>query len=423
MKNIIDILLERGLIESISHPELKERAEKPLTVYAGFDPTADSLHIGNLVGILALARFQKLGHTPVAVVGGATGMIGDPSGKSTERVLLDQATIEKNLLGIKKNLEAVLDFEHPTAKPIIVNNYDWFQNFGYIEFLRDVGKHFRLGVMLGKESVKNRLNSEEGISYTEFSYQLLQAYDFLHLNENFSVSLQLGGSDQWGNITAGIDLVRKISGKQVYGLTFPLLTRSDGKKFGKSEEGTIWLSKDKLPPYHFYQYLLRLPDADVIKLMKMLTFMEIAEINEIQENMSKSDYTPNSAQKRLAEEVTLLIHKKEGLEQALKLTESAAPGAKTSLDGKTLEALAQEMKSFSIQKQEVLGQPLINLLVTSGLQPSKAEARRLIANGGVYVNNEKVPGIEFSLQNEHFIDGKWILVAIGKKHKMVIKLT
>jgi tyrosyl-tRNA synthetase len=420
MKNIIHLLEERGLIESVSNPDLKEISKQPLKVYAGFDPTADSLHIGNLVGIIVLAWFQKLGHYPVAVIGGATGMIGDPSGKSSERVLLDQSTIEKNILGIKKSLETVLDFNHPTAKATLLNNFDWFQKFGFIDFLRDVGKHFRLGTMLTKDSVKSRLQSEEGISYTEFSYQLLQAYDFLYLNENYGVTLQLGGSDQWGNIVAGIELIRKVKGKAAQGLTFPLLTRSDGKKFGKSEEGTIWLSKDKLSSYQFYQYFLRIPDLDVIKLMRMLTFMEMEEINDIQSQMQASNYVPNTAQKRLAEEITLLIHKKEGLEQALRLTENAAPGAKTALDAGTLQAMASEMPSYRCKSAEIINQPLINLLVVSGLQSSKAEARRLIANGGVYLNNEKVSAVDLTLQKHHLIDQKWMLIAIGKKHKMVV---
>ena len=246
--------------------ELKGHVQKPVRVYIGFDPTADSLHLGNLVGVMALAWFAKFGHAVYPILGGATGRIGDPSGKSTERPLLDEATLEANIAHLGAFFQKVL----PGAR--VLNNQDWLGSFSLIDFLRDVGKHFRIGPMLGKEMVRTRLQSEEGMSFTEFSYQLLQGYDFYHLQKTHGVSVQMGGSDQWGNITAGIDFNRKLGGAPIYGVTFPLLTRSDGKKFGKSEEGAIWLSPEKLSPYHFYQYLVRVPDADVICLLKMLSF-------------------------------------------------------------------------------------------------------------------------------------------------------
>ena len=249
MQNVIDCLKERGLIEAVTSEDLRERTERPIKLYCGFDPTADSLHIGNLVGIVILKWFQKFGHTPVVLLGGATGRIGDPSGKSVERPLLDASTITYNTTRIRRHFEAILDFFHAKARPIVVNNDDWFSNFRLIDFLRDVGKHFRLGTMLAKESVKSRLNSEEGISFTEFSYQLFQSYDFYHLYTEHDVILQIGGSDQWGNITEGVDLVRKLGSGPAYGLTFPLLTRSDGKKFGKSESGAIWLAADRCSTY------------------------------------------------------------------------------------------------------------------------------------------------------------------------------
>lgn len=280
MTNVIDVLKERGFIESMTSEELRDLAQKPLVVYCGFDPTSDSLHLGNMVAMMGLAWFQRFGHQPITLVGGATGMIGDPSGKTSERQFLDEATLEKNLQGIKKNLENFLDFSNPSTKPLILNNYDWFKNYSFIAFLRDVGKFFRVGTMLAKDSVKARMTSEEGMSFTEFSYQLLQGYDFLYLMDHYNVSLQLGGSDQWGNIIAGTDLIRKTRGKSAHGLTFPLLKRSDGQKFGKSEKGAIWLSPDKLSPYEFYQYLYRMPDDDVIMLMRMLTFMDMEEIKK-----------------------------------------------------------------------------------------------------------------------------------------------
>lgn len=421
MANVIEVLKERGFIEAMTSDELHSLSEKPLKVYCGFDPTSDSLHLGNMVAMMGLAWFQRFGHTPVVIVGGATGMIGDPSGKSAERQLLDEATLQKNLAGIRKNLEAFLDFDHSATRPLILNNFDWFKNFSFIDFLRDVGKFFRIGPMLAKESVKARQNSEEGMSFTEFSYQLLQGYDFLYLFDHYGVTVQLGGSDQWGNITAGTDLVRKTRGQTAHGVTFPLLTRSDGQKFGKSEKGAIWLSSEKLSPYEFYQYLFRVSDQDVIKLMRMLTFMEMAEILDYEKMMSKSDYVPNTVQKRLAEEVTRIVHGEAGLASALRVTQGAAPGSTTSLDAQTLEALAGEMQSLTMPCGEIVGAKLVDLLSKSGLQTSKSEARRLIRNGGVYVNNDKVLDENYIIEANLLIDGRLLLLALGKKNKLLIR--
>lgn len=422
MSNIIETLQERGFIEAITSEELYELTQKPIKVYCGFDPTSDSLHLGNLVAIMGLAWFQRFGHTPVAIVGGATGMIGDPSGKSTERQLLDEETIQSNIKGIRRNLETILDFNQANAKAIILNNYDWFKNFSFIQFLRDVGKLFRVGPMLAKDSVRSRLNSEEGMSFTEFSYQLLQGYDFLHLFEKYDVSIQLGGSDQWGNITAGTDLIRKVHGKSAYGITFPLLTRSDGQKFGKSEKGAIWLSPEKLSSYEFYQYLVRVSDEDVIKLMRMLTFMEMNEIRRYEQAMKQEGYIPHTAQKRLAEEVTRLVHGEEGVKTAIKVTEAAAPGSQTKLDAESLETIAADMPNSTLEAGRVIDQKLIDILFDVGLQPSKGEARRLIRNGGVYINNEKVEDENLLIQKNHLIADKFILLAAGKKNKLLIRL-
>lgn len=422
MQNIVDLLEKRGLLDAVTTETLREYVQEPRVVYCGFDPTSDSLHLGNMVAIMGLAWFQRLGHTPVAIIGGATGMIGDPSGKSHERQLLDEETIEKNLKGIKKNLEAVLDFNHPTCKPIILNNYDWMQKFSFIEFLRDVGKHFRIGSMLAKESVKARLESEEGMSFTEFSYQLLQAYDFLHLFNAYNVTIQVGGSDQWGNITAGKDLIRKLRGQSAHGLTFPLLTTSDGKKFGKSEKGAIWMSPEKLSYYEFYQYLVRVSDADVIRLMRMLTFMDIEEIEAIEKSMQQQDYVPNTAQKRLAEEVTRCVHGEEGLQTALRVTEAAKPGAETVLDREALEAIAADMPSCRLSLREVKDCPLLDVLVTVQMVKSKGEARRLIRGGGVSINNSKIDDENYSLTEQDLIDGQLLLLAIGKKNKVLVRI-
>lgn len=422
MRNVIDILRERGFIDAMTSEELRQLVQKPIKVYCGFDPTADSLHLGNLVGIMGLAWFQRCGHTPVAIVGGATGMIGDPSGKSSERQLLDEAAIEHNLKGIRKNLEAVLDFKHPTAKAIILNNFDWFKEFSFIDFLRHVGKLFRIGPMLSKDSVKTRLNSEEGMSFTEFSYQVLQGYDFLHLYRTYDVKVQLGGSDQWGNITAGTELIRKVLGESAHGITFPLLTRSDGQKFGKSEKGAIWLSPEKLSPYEFYQHLIRVADADVIQLMRMLTFMEMDEIRHYESLMRKDNYAANTAQKKLAEEVTRIVHGEDALQTAMRVTAGLTPGSATDLNAQTLEALAGDMPNHTLESSDVLEQKVVDVIVKTGLQPSKGEARRLIKNGGVSINNQKIEDENSIITANQLIDNRMLLLAVGKKNKVLIRI-
>lgn len=422
MSNLIDTLQERGFIEAITHEHLSKHLNKPVRVYCGFDPTSDSLHLGNMVAIMGLAWFQKFGHTPYVVLGGATGMIGDPSGKSKERQLLDEEQLNKNVEGIRRNFDRILDFKHPSAAPVVLNNYDWYKEFSMIHFLRKVGKFFRVGTMLSKESVRTRLESEEGMSFTEFSYQLLQGYDFLHLNQNHEVTVQIGGSDQWGNITAGIDLTRRVSSHETFGLTMPLLTTSDGKKFGKSEAGAIWLSEEKLSPYQFYQYLVRVQDADVIRLMKMLTFMEMKEIQEYELMMQQPDYQANTAQKRLAKEVTRIVHGESGLETALKVTDAAKPGQETALNAEVLESIASDMPSETLIAREVVNHKLIDVIVLAGLQDSKGQARRLIRNGGCYLNNEKITDENHVLKTDDFIDGRLALLAVGKKNKKLIRL-
>lgn len=422
MSNVIEVLKARGFIDAMTSEELSGMAEKPLKVYCGFDPTSDSLHVGNLVAIMGLAWFQRYGHTPVVIVGGATGMIGDPSGKSSERQLLDNETIQTNMKGIRKNLEAVLSYGNGKNPPIFLNNYDWFKNFSFIDFLRDVGKSFRMGPMLAKDSVRTRLNSEEGMSFTEFTYQVLQGYDFLYLYQHYGVTVQLGGSDQWGNIISGTDLIKKVLGQSTYGITFPLLTRSDGQKFGKSEKGAIWLSPERLSPYEFYQYLFRTADADVINLMRLLTFMEMSEIHHFEKWMKQPDYVPNTAQRRLAEEVMRIVHGEELLQTALRVTAGASPGAATTLDAQVLEELANDMPSHTLAKEDIINVKLVDLITKVGLQPSKGEARRLIKNGGVYINNEKVEDENAILGAQHLIEGRLLLLAVGKKNKVLIRL-
>ncbi|MFV0339668.1 MAG: tyrosine--tRNA ligase [Parachlamydiaceae bacterium] len=417
MNNLIDVLKERGFIDALTSDDLKAHLDRPAKVYCGFDPSADSLHLGNLVAIMALAWFQRFGHTPVVIVGGATGMIGDPSGKSIERNLLDEATIQKNLQGIRKNLETVL--RQGATPPVFLNNFDWFKSFSFIDFLRDVGKLFRMGPMLGKESVRARMESEEGMSFTEFCYQILQSYDFLHLFEKHQVTVQVGGSDQWGNITGGVELIRKVKGKEAFGITFPLLLKSDGQKFGKSEKGAVWLSPEKLSPYDFYQHLYRTADEDVIKLFRMLTFLEMSEIRKIESEMASH---PNAAQKRLAQEVTKLVHGEDAMREAERVTASAKPGAKTELDLATLNELVGKIPTVEMGSEEVFTTPLIEILVKNQLLPSKGEARKMIANRGVYLNNQTVEDSAYQLQKEDFIGGEILLVAVGKKQKILLKI-
>jgi tyrosyl-tRNA synthetase len=425
MEDLLTVLRERGLVDSIAGEELFLRLKAPCSVYIGFDPTADSLHLGNFIGMIVLAWCQKLGHTPVVVLGGATGRIGDPSGKSKERPVLDDQVIRHNISCIRKNFEKILDFSGALPMPVLVDNNEWLSEFSFVDFLRDVGKHFRIGPMLAKESVRSRVHSEEGMSFTEFSYMLLQSYDFYHLFENRNVVLQMGGSDQWGNITAGIDLIRKISGKEAFGLTFPLITRSDGKKFGKSEEGAIWLSKEKLSPYQFYQYLYAIPDADVISFLKKMTFMDLKEIAKIEEDMKKEGYLPNTAQKRLAREVTLLVHGEEGLSAALRVTEGMGPGSSSNCDMptvETIEEIARDMPNVELLLSQVVGEKFTEVARLSGLVLSKGEAARLIQNQGAYLNQQKVVDVSKVIDTSDVIGGKYLIVASGKKRKILVRV-
>ncbi len=422
-KTIIDCLQERELLEAITNEELGHLTTSSIKAYIGFDPTADSLHLGNLAPMMVLGWLQRYGHTPVIILGGATGRIGDPSGKSQERPLLDLGTLQKNVAQIKKQFEKVVDFFDRSHRPLMLNNDDWLASFPLIDFLRDVGKHFRVNNMLMRDSVKLRLDSEEGISFTEFSYQLLQAYDFYYLFQEHKVVLQIGGSDQWGNIVSGIDLIRKMTGKQAYGLTIPLLTRQDGKKFGKSESGAIWLSKAKLSCYEFYQYLYRVADADVIRLLKQLTFMDIEEIYAIEKKMQEGSLPPHAAQKRLAEEVTRLIHEEEGLVSALKATEIMGGVQKEEkLSIADLEALSQNGLSITLLSEEVIGKTYPDLAYKIGLVESKSQAFRLIEEEGAYVNQEKIQNAKQAIEKQQLIEGKFLLLGAGKRKKMLIQV-
>ncbi len=417
MTNVIEVLQKRNFIDQLSDKQLKEIVNKPISCYVGFDPTADSLHIGHLVGVMALSWLKKYGHKPYALIGGATGRIGDPSGKSLERPFLDDKIILKNISSIRTFLENVL------GKDIqVVNNNDWFEKIKFTDFLRDIGKYFRIGPMLAKESVKLRMDSQEGMSFTEFSYQILQSYDFYHLYKHSNITLQIGGSDQWGNITAGIELIRKLTHKTVYGMTFPLLTRADGKKFGKTESGAVWLDEKNLSYFDFYQYLIRIPDRDVIKLLKMLTFLPLEDITDIENQMSASSYKPNTAQKILAKEVTEFIHGKEGLTIAQNVTNAAKPGSDASLDYDTLKEISKDMPNINVTFSDIIGKKYTEIACQIGLTSSKSEALRLVKNSGAYLNNKKVIDPSIIISEKDLINGTFLLFGAGKKKRILVTI-
>jgi len=421
MNNVLDILKERGLLEDVTNPGMRERLEAPLTVYAGFDPSSSSLQAGNLVAIMALAHFQRCGHKVVALVGGATGMIGDPSGKATERSLLSAEEVAHNALGIRENLSRFLDFDSAAAPAKLVNNADWLGRFTFVDFLRDVGKHFRMGTMLGKESVRARLSSESGMSYTEFSYQLLQAYDFLHLYDTEQCLLQIGGSDQWGNITAGIDLIHKLRGVEAFGATMPLVCDSAGQKFGKSEGNAVYLDARRTSVYAFYQFFIRTQDADVIRFLKIFSFLPLEDIAEL-ERQVREEPGKRAAQRRLAEELTRLVHGPIGLQTAQR---ASAVMFGESMDGLRAEDLLEvfaEVDSTELPRAQVVGASVIDVAAAAGLCKSKGEVRRLIESGGLYVNNRRMADIKAAVEPDAVIDGRLLVLRSGKKNFLLVKI-
>ncbi len=421
MENVLDILKARGLFEDCTTPDAGEKLAEPGVVYAGFDPTSDSLQAGNLVTILVLAHFQRCGHRVIAVAGGATGMIGDPSGKTSERTLLTPEQVERNLEGIKENLSRFLDFSHPTAPAKILNNHDWLGAFTFLDFLRDVGKHFRMGNMLGRESVRARLASEAGMSFTEFSYSLLQGYDFLHLYDTEGCRFQVGGSDQWGNITAGTELVRKLRGEEVYGITTPLVCDSAGQKFGKSEGNAVYLDARKTSPYNFYQFFFRTTDTDVIRFLKIFTFLSLEDIAELEQTV-KAAPEGREAQRRLAEEVTRTVHGEDGLQVALRASEVLFGGSIEGLSADDLAAIFADVPSAELTRSDVVGAPVIDVAATAGLCQSKGAARRLVQSGGLYLNNIRVADIEATVTPEDLVDGKVAVLRSGKKNFHLVKM-
>jgi len=391
--NIIEELQWRTLMHQCTDlAAVNKELETSTVLYAGFDPTSDSLHVGSLLPLMMLRRFQLAGHKPIALVGGATGMIGDPSGKSDERTLLSKEILQHNVSSVETQMRQFLDFEGPNAA-VVVNNYDWMQSFSFLDFLRDVGKNAPVSVMLGKDSVKSRLERQDsGLSFTEFSYMLLQAYDFAYLAKHRSCKLQIGGSDQWGNITAGIDLGRRMNSQQLYGLTCPLLTTSDGRKMGKTEKGAIWLSADKTSPYEFYQYFINVADSDVLMVLRFLSDIEREEYTEIEASMKEK---PGAAQRRLAESITRLVHGESGLQSALKASQTLFGAEIDSLSERELGEIFADVPSSTLPRLRLEeGLTLIDALVAVSLASSKGEARRAIEGGSVYINNRRAEGID-----------------------------
>ena len=422
MNDIIDELTWRGLAYQTTDENLAGwLMEKPRVLYAGFDPTADSLHVGSLMPLLMLRRFQTAGHSPIAVAGGATGMIGDPSGKSAERNLQTQAQLDANLAGIEKQMRQFLDFDG-SNKAMLVNNVDWVGRFSYIDFLRDVGKHFPVNVMMSKDSVKSRLDGETGLSYTEFSYMLLQAYDFVHLNQTHQCELQVGGSDQWGNITAGVDLARRMHAAKVHGLTCPLLTKSDGGKMGKTETGTIWLDSQKTSPYKFYQYWINIADDDVGKCLRFLTELERDEIEALDQSRESEPHLRRS-QKRLAEAMTELVHGASGMEQALAATRIFFGGEIEASSDAELGQIFEGVPGHQVADAELQsGINIVDAVAACGLCDSKGKARRAVQEGGVYINNRRCESIEHDLTKSDLASESIIVLRRGKKNYALLKV-
>jgi tyrosyl-tRNA synthetase len=421
---LYDELQWRGLVSDATEGVRDALTHERVTAYIGFDPTASSLHVGSLLTVMGLARLQRFGHTPIAIVGGGTGMIGDPSGKSQERLLLSREQIDENVAGIRAQLERVLDFNAPANAARIVNNADWLGEFDLLGFLRDTGKYFTVNYMLQKESVNRRLESEEGISYTEFSYLLLQARDFLELFDRFTCTLQMGGSDQWGNITAGIELIRKLRGKKAHGLVWPLMKTASGTKFGKTEAGTIWLDPARTSPFTFYQFWLNTDDADVVTYLKYFTFLDRATIAAL-ETVTQTSPEKREAQRVLAREVTTLVH---GQDQVAR-----AEHASTLLFGEDIATLAVDdvLAVFADVPSTELpadalgsdGIGVTDLVVRVQLAPSKAEARRLVQGGGVYVNNRRVADPQARLTRDQAIGGQLFVLRKGQKQNHLVRLT
>ena len=426
MNNFIEELRWRGLIQDIIPGTEDQLCKEPTAGYVGFDPTADSLHIGSLIPIIVLMHLQKFGHKPIALVGGATGMVGDPSGKSEERNLLSTDVLNRNVAAVKKQLEKFLDFNGEKENAAeMVNNYDWFKDITFLDFIRDVGKHISINYMMAKDSVRKRLEGENGMSFTEFTYQLVQGYDFYWLNKNKNCKFQFGGSDQWGNIVTGTELIRRKSGGEAFAFTCPLLTKADGGKFGKSEKGNVWLSPDKTSPYSFYQFWLNTADLDAERFLKIFTFLSKEEIEELVRKHTGNE-NQRILQKKLAEEVTCLVHSKKDYEFAVKasaiLFSNDTAQTLKELNEEQLLQVMEGVPSIEIDRQVFNDNiDLISLLADTKIFSSKGEARKMLAGGGVFLNKEKVMDAEMKVNANFLLNEKYLLVQKGKKNYYLLK--
>jgi tyrosyl-tRNA synthetase len=419
--NLYDEFEWRGTLHEATPDLQKVFGEEKLTGYIGFDPSAASLHVGSLLPVMCLARLQKFGHTPIAIAGGGTGLIGDPSGKTKERLLLSREQVEENLKGIKEQLSRFLDFSAQDNPARIINNADWLAPITMMEFLRDVGKYFTVNNLLAKEAIKRRLESEEGISFTEFSYPLLQAYDYLVLHDRHGCILQMGGSDQWGNIVAGIDLIRRLRGTRAHGLVFPLVTTAAGVKFGKTEAGAVWLDEKLTSPYRFYQFWLNTDDRDAITYLKFFTWLSKDEIGEL-ENSVRDEPEKRNAQRELARLVTAMVHGESALEKALRASEVLFGKEIRGLGVQEILDIFADVPSTEMAKSKLDGLTVSEALVLAGLAPSKAEARRLVQGGGVSINNRRASDPRQAISATDLIDGQVLVLRKGAKHYHVIRM-
>jgi tyrosyl-tRNA synthetase len=423
--NAFEELKWRGLVyDHIAGVEELLTREK-VTAYNGFDATADSLHVGHLVPLIALARLQRFGHHPIALAGGGTSLIGDPSGKATERLLLSTEQIEANVEAIKQQLAHFLDFQVKGNPARLLNNADWLTSLPLIEFLRDTGKYFTVNYMIAKDSVRNRIDREEGISFTEFSYMLLQSYDFLHLYDQEGCRLQTGGSDQWGNITAGVELIRRVRGgeRQAYGLVYPLITKADGTKFGKTESGTVWLAPHRTSPYRFYQFWLNADDRDAVNYLKLFTFLPQERVAELTAALTEHP-EQREVQRVLAQEMTATVHGPTALMRAEQATQALFGGDITGLSGEDIQDIFAEVPSSQLPKQELEGpgQGIVDLLANTGFLKSKGEARRAIAEGGIYLNNQRISDPAQTVTIEQALEGQFLILRRGRKNYHLVKV-
>ena len=421
--NLYDEFKWRGMLHEATPDLQKILGEEKLTGYIGFDPSAASLHVGSLLPVMGLARLQKFGHTPIAIAGGGTGLIGDPSGKTKERQLLTAEQVEENLAGIKEQLSRFLDFDATSNPAHIINNADWLAPISMMEFLRDVGKYFTVNNLLAKEAIKRRLETDEGISFTEFSYPLLQAYDYLELHDRHGCTLQMGGSDQWGNIVAGIDLIRRLRGARAHGLVFPLVTTAAGVKFGKTEAGAVWLDPKLTSPYRFYQFWLNTDDRDAALYLKFFTWLAKEEIDQLEESV-RTEPEKRRAQRELARHVTALVHGETELEKALRASEVLFGKEISGLGVQEILDIFADVPSTELEKSKLDGDgfSITDALVVSGLAPSKGEAKRLVQGGGVAVNNRRVSDARQPISGSDLIDGQVLVLRKGAKHYHVIKV-